>query len=159
MATRKMTHFRNVSGIEGVYVGAVGSEIKIADTSSAVYRGTAGSEFAVSDKDYCVTYSAGAVSAGQLGFISPYAMKVAGAYHGLMATGVAAPGTVTVNVGTAGTTLATAALASGAIGLVSTLTLSDTSTIAAGTLLSINLGASGTAYNQTVTAVFTRMGA
>ena len=104
-----------------------------------------------------ITWVAGLTSAASAYVVAPFA----GTVTGWICQGGAAPavpGLATVTVGSAGAILLTATIASaGSNGLVTTFTnTSGTTTIAAGASMLINLAASGTAFQQSVTLAIAR---
>ena len=103
------------------------------------------------------TWVAGSVSAGTAYIVTPIAGTISG-YFCQGTTAPAVPGLVTVTLGSAGAILLNAAVASaGSVGLVTAMTNTSGTTLAsAGQSLQINLGASGTAYQQSVSLYVTR---
>ena len=103
------------------------------------------------------SWVAGSVSAGTAYIVAPFAGTVTG-YFVQGGAAPAVPGTPTVVVGSAGAILLTATISSAGIaGAVTAFTnTSGTTTIAAGASMQINLGASGTAYQQAVTVIIAR---
>lgn len=162
MAT-KVTHFRNVSGIEAVYVGPKGSEVKIADTTAAVFRGAAGAEYSVSDKDMNVVWLAGSTSAAtSVSFAVPYNVSIAACRHVIADATVAVPSAShgTVVLGSAGVIMTACQPVSTGGGDIVTLytTTSNTVTASAGQVLKLSLLACGTAMQQSVVLTLTRTG-
>ena len=141
-----MTHFNNLSAINGLYSGPAGSEVP---------------QF---DKQDSNTYYAGSISAGTaVVMITPFQATVSG-YWGQGGAAPAAPGVVTVTVGSAGAQLLTVTPPTGgASGDVYNFTLGTGNTagtvaVSAGTPLFVSFAGSGTAYIQYVTLMLTRVG-
>ena len=138
------THFDKVDGVNGLYVGAKGSETQVASTNGLF-------------ETVVLTHSFGSASIGDAYVVSPIAGTVAGnIVQGGAAPGV--PGTITATVGSAGAVLLTGTQASaGSAGTVTAMTNSSgTTTIDAGASIRLQSAASGTAYLHGMTISVTR---
>jgi hypothetical protein len=142
-------------GTVAVRLSTLGTLVTAAQTTATAAQTTAtGARLLVVP---LTSWIAGSVSAGTAYVVAPFAGTVTG-YFCQGGAAPAVPGTVNVLVGSAGAILLTATVASaGSNGLVTAMTnTSGTTTIAAGASISITLGASGTAYQQSVTLAVTR---
>lgn len=132
-------HFNKLSGINGLYTGAAGSEIR------------------QDNKNFVVTFSFGNASAAEIKMaILPYGGTLTNVYSA--AINSAQSSTTTVLLGSAGTTLATATWASpGTIGTAQTSSVTvATSTGTAGIQIAASRAATGTTGESVVTLVFDR---
>lgn len=137
------THFKKVSGVDGVYKGAAGSEISLSDGNQIFTANLAGGTAA--DAAYIVV---------------PYACKLVAGYIDIRSGAVGTGVTVTTfNNDTAGTALfgSVSIASAGTAGSVTyTMGTMSTATLAAGSSIAIIEASSATACGLSVTIVATK---
>ena len=137
-----ITHFKNVCGINSINLGVSGAEIPL------------------TDKQGIETYTSGSVSAGtSVICVAPYQCTVAAYWTQITTPPAALPVTTITN--TAGTILLTytpTATGSAYDTYAMALGTAGSVTVNAGQVLLFNLAAAGTAFNQIITLVMTRVG-
>jgi hypothetical protein len=137
-----MTHFANVAGKHGSYIGDPGNEIPL------------------TDKQGIVTYLSGSISAGTSTFVvAPYQCTLSG-YYTAITTPQAALSAISV-INTAGTVYLTyTPTATGSANDTYPMALGTggSITVAAGTPIQYSMVASGTAQSTMITLVMTRVG-
>ena len=140
------THHDKIVGVNGVFTGAKGSEVKVAD-GGVLYKGTSGSEVAITGNEGIITVSM--ATGSELRFARvPYQCTWTG--YACYAVSAGTGRAVTITLGSAGaeqgTTGAVGAL--GTIGQTTVITNSAGSTLAAGQILGIALGTCATAQTD-----------
>jgi len=140
------THFDKVVGVNGLFTGAKGSEVGVADSSGLF-------------QDY--VFTAQSTTASTVYVVSPIAGSVAGYCASSVSAGTGR--TLTVTVGSAGAVLLEAPAAgayitsNGTIGIAVVMAnTSGTTTISAGQSMSIAFASVGTAQTQTCTVIVSR---
>jgi hypothetical protein len=141
------THFKKVSGKEGLYTGAAGSEIKVAN-GGVLYKGTAGAEVAVTGSEgvISIAIAQATTAAVDVYLPAPYAASLSG--YAVFSVSSGTGRVVTVNDGSAGAELGTTAITgvTGTIGAV--IAFTGSANVTAGQALRINLASCATAQVQ-----------
>ena len=138
-----ITHFNNVAGNNGIFMGPAGAEIPLID------------------KQCAQTWTMASTSAAATGWVvAPFASTISGYWTATSAAATAANGGITVAIGSAGSTLLT--LSATALSIGDTVAFSQgtagNTIVPGGTALSINVATNGTAYSAVATIVMTRVG-
>lgn len=141
------THFKKVSGINGVFTGAAGSEIRI-DTGNQVFTVT-------------LNAAAGSTALHAAYIPLPYGVRLVSA-QGTVASGTVGTGaSIVINAtDTAGASLfGTASFTSAGTAGQETITFGTmgTATLAAGSVIAITQASCATAYGSTIVVAATRV--